>query len=119
MTALNNKEIFAKNLNRYIERSGKDRGELANIWGYPYSTVSDWVSAKKYPRIDRIQVMADYFGITMADLIEDKSADDTEQSAIDDGLNEEQRALIEAARSFPADKAALALRLLRSIVEAD
>ena len=119
MSATGNKEILSRNLKRYIDSSGKDRRQLADIWGYPYSTVSEWVNGKKYPRIDRIEKIADYFGITMADLIEDRSADDAEQSAIDDGLTEGQRALIEAARSFPADKAALALRLLQSIVESD
>lgn len=119
MTALGNKEILSKNLKRYIEKSGKDRKELAEIWGYPYSTVSEWVNGKKYPRIDRIEVMADYFGIMKSDLIEDKSNDEEEKSVAVDGLTEGQRTLIEFARSLPEDKAALALRLLQSIVEAD
>lgn len=72
MTVLGNKEIFAKNLKRYIEQSGKDRRDLANTWGFKYSTVSEWLNAKKYPRIDKIQIMADYFGIAMSDLIEEK-----------------------------------------------
>ena len=29
-------------------------------------------TGKKYPRIDRIEIMADYFGIQKSDLIEDK-----------------------------------------------
>lgn len=72
MTVLGNKEIFAKNLKWYVDRSGKDRRELADILGFKYSTMSEWLNAKKYPRIDKIQIMADYFGITMADLIEEK-----------------------------------------------
>ena len=38
---------------------------------------------------------------------------------VDDGLTEDQRALIDFARTLPEDKAALALRLLQSIVEAE
>lgn len=72
MSALGNKAIFSKNLKRYIEKSGKDRRELAEIWGFPYSTVTEWINGKKYPRIDRIEIMADYFGIQKSDLIEDK-----------------------------------------------
>ena len=72
MSNIGNKEILSKNLRRYIERSGKDRRELANIWGFPYSTVTEWVNGRKYPRIDRIEIMADYFGILKSDLIEDK-----------------------------------------------
>ena len=73
MTNLGNKEILSKNLRRYIEKSGKERRELADIWGFPYSTVTEWVNGRKYPRIDRIEIMADYFGILKSDLIEDKS----------------------------------------------
>ena len=76
MTALGNKAIFSKNLRWYIERSGKDRRELADIWGFPYSPVSEWVTGKKYPRIDRIEVIADYFGIAKSDLIEEKMTEE-------------------------------------------
>lgn len=73
MSALGNKEILSRNLKYYIERSGKDRRELAEIWGFPYSTVTEWINGKKYPRIDRIEIMADYFGILKSDLIEEKT----------------------------------------------
>lgn len=73
MSDLGNKEIFSKNLKYYIEKSGKDRRELADIWGFPYSTVTEWINAKKYPRIDRIEIMANYFGILKSDLIEDNT----------------------------------------------
>ena len=79
MTALGNKEIFARNLKRYIEQSGKDRRDLADAWGFKYSTVSEWLNAKKYPRIDKIQVIADYFGIAMSDLIEEKMSAEIEK----------------------------------------
>lgn len=72
MSNIGNKEVMAKNLKYYIARSGKDRRELSEIWGFPYSTVTEWINGKKYPRIDRIEVMADYFGILKSDLIEEK-----------------------------------------------
>lgn len=78
MTGLGNKAIFARNLKRYIEESGKTRKELADIWGFPYSTVTEWLTEKKYPRIDRIEIIADYFGILKSDLIEDKLTDEKE-----------------------------------------
>lgn len=78
MTGLGNKAIFARNLKRYIEQSGKTRKELADIWGFPYSTVTEWLTEKKYPRIDRIEIIADYFGILKSDLIEDKLTEEKE-----------------------------------------
>lgn len=114
MTSLGNKEVMAKNLKHYIERSGKDRRELAEIWGFPYSTVTEWINGRKYPRIDRIEVMADYFGILKSDLIEEKK-----EPTEDDGLSEGKRKLIEFAESLSEDQAVIALRLLKSLVEAD
>jgi transcriptional regulator with XRE-family HTH domain len=79
VTSLGNKAILSKNLKYYIERSGKDRRDLAETWGFPYSTVTDWINGKKYPRIDRIEIMADYFGILKSDLIEEKMTEEKEK----------------------------------------
>lgn len=67
------KEVFAKNLRMYMDKKGKTQKELAEIVGVSAPTMSDWLKAKKYPRIDRIETMADYFGILKSDLIEDKT----------------------------------------------
>lgn len=77
MSNIGNKEILSRNLKFYIEKSGKDRRELSEIWGFPYSTVTDWINGKKYPRIDRIEIMADYFGILKSDLIEEKTIENS------------------------------------------
>lgn len=66
-----NKEAFAKNLNKYISKSGKDRSDIAREVGLPYSTLTDWVNGKKYPRINNIKKLADYFNISKSELIED------------------------------------------------
>lgn len=76
MSSIGNKAILSRNLKKYIASSGKDRRELAEIWGFPYSTVSEWVNGRKYPRIDRIEIMADYFGILKSDLIEGEMTDE-------------------------------------------
>ena len=115
MSNLGNKTILSKNLKRYIEQSGKDRRELAEIWGFPYSTVTEWINGRKYPRIDRIEIMADYFGILKSDLIEDKKEKSTEF----DELTDNKKALIDFAKSVPEDKAAMILKVIRSIVEDD
>jgi len=73
MTNLGNRDIFAKNLTRYIERSGKTQKEIAEVIGVAASTFNNWVMGHKYPRIDKIEMLANYFGILKSDLIEDKS----------------------------------------------
>ncbi len=73
MTSIGNKEVFAKNLARYVERSGKTQKELSELLGVATSTFNDWMKAKKYPRIDKIEMLANIFGCLKSDLIEDKT----------------------------------------------
>ncbi len=68
-----NNEIFAKNLKFYMEQKKVDRYQLCADLGFKYSTVSEWLSAKKYPRMDKIEMLAKYFEINKSDLIEDKN----------------------------------------------
>lgn len=88
MSNIGNKATMAKNLKYYIERSGKDRRELAEIWGFPYSTVTEWINGRKYPRIDRIEIMADYFGILKSDLIEEKTEEERMMKEKNDALTD-------------------------------
>lgn len=71
--AIWSKEVFANNLRYYMERSGKTQKELSEIVGVSAPTMNDWIKAKKYPRIDKIEILANYFGILKSDLIEEKS----------------------------------------------
>ena len=66
-----NKDILSKNLKKYIAKSGKDRSEVCKELGLSYSTLTDWINGKKYPRINNIEKLADYFNISKSDLIED------------------------------------------------
>lgn len=66
-----NKEVFAKNLNKYISKYGKNRKDVAAELNVSYSTLTDWVNGKKFPRIEKIEMLAEYFGVSKSDLIED------------------------------------------------
>ena len=113
MTSLGNKQVFAKNLSYYIERSGKSQKDIANVVGVATTTFNDWVKAKKYPRIDKIESLANYFGIQKSDLIEDKE----KPTDIYDGLTLNQVKLIEFAKSVPEEKAEMILQVMKTIVE--
>lgn len=70
MSDLGNKEIFAYNLKRYMDQKNIDRNQLCLDLDLKYSTVSEWISGKKYPRIDKIELLAQYFDIQKSNLIE-------------------------------------------------
>lgn len=67
-----NKAIFSKNLQFYMDRDRKSRTDICTALGFRYSTFTDWVNGNKYPRIDKIEMLANYFGIEKSDLIEEK-----------------------------------------------
>ena len=115
MSDIGNKDIFARNLAFYIERSGKTQKELSIEWDIATSTINNWVMGKTYPRMDKVEMMANYFGVLKSDLIEDKQ----KKPVVQDGLTESQRKLIEFARTVPEDKAEMILRVIQSIVASD
>jgi transcriptional regulator with XRE-family HTH domain len=59
--------------------SGKTQKELADAIGVSAPTFNEWISGKKFPRIDKIQKLADYFGILKSDLIEEKLTPEKEK----------------------------------------
>lgn len=70
-SSLGNKEIMAKNIRRHLNKLGLNAKDFASEMDFKYSTVLDWVNAKTYPRIDKIELMANYFKVEKADLIEE------------------------------------------------
>ena len=78
MTSIGNKEVFAGNLAYYLASSGKTQKELSEMVGVHKSTFNEWMKAKKYPRIDKIEMLANIFGILKSDLIEERTEEHRE-----------------------------------------
>lgn len=85
------RKIFVKKLNYYMELNNKNQMDLMKDLGLSSSTVSNWCTGQKLPRMGKIQMLADYFGINKSDLIEEKD-DAVEESYY---FNEDARELAE------------------------
>lgn len=72
MSNLGNKATMAKNIKKYMVENGVTATDVCNTLGFPMPTFSDWIREKTYPRIDKIEKMANYFGIQKSDLIEEQ-----------------------------------------------
>jgi transcriptional regulator with XRE-family HTH domain len=107
---MDNKDIFASNLKRQMELKGKSRNDISTALGISYFTITDWVKGKKYPRMDKVEMLANYFGIPKSDLIEDKK----ESSPVEIQLNEGEKLLLELFRKIPEDQQGLVLNLIRA-----
>jgi transcriptional regulator with XRE-family HTH domain len=112
MSNLGNKEIFAKNLAYYLERSGKDQKEVAEVVGVAPSTFNEWMKAKKYPRIDKIEMLANYFGILKSDLIEEPAEEGYSPS--EPQLTEGEKMLLDLFNRVPEDQQQMVLQMIRA-----
>lgn len=74
MTTLGNKEIMSRNIQKYMKLHDLSRTDLCDALGVKYTTLTDWINGKTYPRIDKIEKMANYFNIRKSDLVESSPA---------------------------------------------
>jgi transcriptional regulator with XRE-family HTH domain len=94
---------------------------MSEIVGVATSTFNDWMKAKKYPRIDKIEIMANYFKILKSDLIEDKDEEHREMQKNNDiitdaivRMREDEKFLsvVERLMNLDADKLSAVEQLL-------
>lgn len=121
------KKIFAKNLKRYMELHEKNQMDLMKDLHLSSSTVSNWCTGLKLPRMDKVQLLADYFGINKSDLIEDKPEtdvdtnyylnDETRQIAQEAFENPELRTLFKVARDVPPERLKAHIDFMRKLKE--
>lgn len=109
--SLGNKEVFGRNLSRYLDMWGKEQKEVAEAIGVSTSVFSDWVRGKTYPRIDKIEKLANYFGIQKSDLIEIK---EEKKSPEEPKLTEGEQMLIHLFRQVPEEQQQLVLQMIRA-----
>lgn len=78
---LGNKETMANNLNRLLYSKRLNPHQFADIMGFKYTTVMNWIKANSYPRIDKIELMARYFNVDKSDLVEEYNPIKEKQSS--------------------------------------
>lgn len=108
---MEHKEVFAKNLKKYMELNGKSRREVCAALGYSYFTFSDWVNGKKMPRMDKVEQLANYFGVLKSDLIEEKK-----ETAPEDGLSDAKKQLFALAENCSEEEAERFLQVFELIL---
>ena len=109
---MDNRDVFVRNLNHQMLLHNKSRQDISTALGVSYFTVTSWVNGSKYPRMDKVEKLAAYFGILISDLVEDKKEKPTVQ---DDELSKEMQELIECIKKLPEDKIQILLQVAKSI----
>lgn len=105
-----NQDVFTRNFKRYLASSGKKQVEVARALNVSTGTISDWKKGRSYPRMDKIQLLADLFEIKKSDLVEDVNI------AKETVTNKEQE-VIDLFHKVPEEKREFVLSLIRATID--
>ena len=73
---MNSRDIFINNLKAIMKERKVSRRQLAEGLNIPYTTLTDWCTGRIFPRVEKINLIADYFNIKKSDLIEEITEED-------------------------------------------
>lgn len=112
------KRIFAKNLKRILLERDKTPADLNRDLKIPFSTISNWTTGKKMPRMGAVELLADYLSCKKSDLLEEQalSADCTkeiDQIAKDICDNSDMMFIYEMSRKMKPERFQKYVRLLK------
>lgn len=74
----NAREIFVRNLRYLMNARGISQADICRELGTSSTTVSDWCTGKKYPRVDAMQRLADLLGVLFSTLTTEGGLQDFE-----------------------------------------
>ena len=115
MTSKYDLNVFASNLKMYMDLHGKSRKDVCEDLGISYYTFSDWCNAKKFPRINSLEALANYFGIEKSDLLERKEKKSTNASE----LSESKKKIMDLLMTVPDEKIDYVIRILSTVLEVE
>jgi transcriptional regulator with XRE-family HTH domain len=90
------KAIFSKNLRYYMNLKHKTQIDIINDLDINKSSISSWVNGTRLPRMDKVEMLARYLGISRSDLIEERPA--AEKDIDELVLTEHEKEVIESYR---------------------
>ena len=91
------REIFSENLLSLLDKKGIDQKQLAIELNISPASVTHWIKGNKYPRIGKIEEIAEYFNVPMSRLTQDQDKEiqqDTLAAHLDGDFTEEELAEI-------------------------
>lgn len=85
---MDNRDIFSRNLRYQMEMHNKTRQDISDALGISYFTVTSWVNGSKYPRMNKVEQLAKYFGVLISDLVEEKTEEHRQIKKENDTLSD-------------------------------
>lgn len=87
----NAREIFIKNLRYIMEKKGITQADICRELKIPSATISNWCTGQRYPRIDKMQRLADLLGVTYSTLTTESGLQDYDDQLRLEALHQNPR----------------------------
>lgn len=71
----NARRIFIDNLKRIMSQKNIKQTDIAYKTGFPLSTISSWYNGQSYPRVDKMQKLADVLDVSMKELTDENASE--------------------------------------------
>lgn len=94
---IGSREVFVRNITMLMSERRIRQVDIAKALSASTTTVSDWVNGKKYPRIDTMQKLADFFEVSMKELTTERGDETIEARTFTryfQQLNEDQKRFV-------------------------
>lgn len=103
-------KIIARNLKRLVYESGKSQEEIAKYMGVSRTSITNWCSGVRTPKMDKIDKLCELFGCKRSDIMEDRK-----ELTTDDLLKGEMLELINTAKHSTAEELTMAADMLKRL----
>ena len=105
-----NQDVFTRNFKRYLAHSGMKQVDVAKAVGVSTGTISDWKKGRSYPRMDKVQLLAECFGIRKSDLVEDVNV-------VKESVSNKEQQVLDLFHKIPDGNKELAIKMLQTLIE--
>ena len=87
----NAREIFIKNLRYIMEKKGITQADICRELNIPSATISNWYTGQRYPRINKMQELAEMLGVTYSTLTTENGIQDYDDQQRLEALHQDPR----------------------------
>lgn len=64
-----------KKYEKLLHKTGKTSYQVSKDTGIGQNTLSDWKTSRSQPKVDKLQILADYFGVPVTYFLEQKEGE--------------------------------------------
>lgn len=105
-------QIFVQSIKKYCELKGVKPTVACRESGVGSSFINN-VERGQTPSVAKVQMLAEYLGVTTSDLLGEKK----EPTAQDDGLSEGEQALMTLFRQLTPDQQEMVIRMVQAAAD--